>query len=285
MRDHAEPEPQHIGDEELVLLANAEASAERAAQVEAHLERCILCRGRLRELQQALEDFARLRRTELDPRIPPLPASRAELRRRLAADLPREGAWPDALRLEPRGLHLALVLTALLALAAAVTLTFRTTSDLPLAEGEPALRRSTPDPRLTPGLAAPLSRSEVCAANPERETATVGRSLALEVFRLYGVTAPEPGAYEIDYVIPPELGGRADVRNLWPQPYDALPWNAHAKDALEDYLVRSVCEGSVSVQTAQRELAGGWITAYQERFGAAEPLVEHAGFLRDEPWR
>jgi len=43
---------------------------------------------------------------------------------------------------------------------------------------------------------------------------------------------PRPDAYEVDYLITPELGGATDIRNLWP--YGDTVWNAHVKDQLED---------------------------------------------------
>jgi hypothetical protein len=33
-------------------------------------------------------------------------------------------------------------------------------------------------------------------------------------------------AYELDHLIPLELGGSNDLRNLWPQPFEG-EWNAH----------------------------------------------------------
>jgi hypothetical protein len=107
----------------------------------------------------------------------------------------------------------------------------------------------------------------------------------MQVFRRHGIVNPLAGAYELDYLIPPELGGARDDRNLWPQPYQQAPWNAHAKDALEDRLRRMVCDGQIDLKVAQREIADDWTIAYRKYFETNEPLVSHAEFLKDTPWQ
>jgi hypothetical protein len=141
-----------------------------------------------------------------------------------------------------------------------------------------------PDTRLTPGEAEALSLEFICAPDAGDAAPEVPRSVALEIFRLHGVRDPAPRAFELDYLIPPELGGTGALGNLWPQPYQAGLWNAHAKDAIEDHLHRLVCEGSLDLKTAQNELAADWIAAYRKYFRAEAPLLMHAGFLKDTPW-
>ena len=52
-----------------------------------------------------------------------------------------------------------------------------------------------------------------------------------------------------------ELGGAAvDVTNLWPQPL-AGDTNAKMKDAVENYLNRQVCRGTLQLTEAQRQIA------------------------------
>jgi hypothetical protein len=144
--------------------------------------------------------------------------------------------------------------------------------------------RFVPDATLTPGLTVSLSRAELCGSGALQAPAVVSRSVAHEIFRLHGVSTPRPRAYELDHLIPPELGGATDTKNLWPQPYDADPWSAHAKDALEDHLLTLVCAGSLDLATAQRALARDWTAADQQYVRVEEPLVEHASFLKDRPW-
>jgi hypothetical protein len=117
----------------------------------------------------------------------------------------------------------------------------------------------------------------------EREI-SVPPPLALKVFETYGITDPRPRAYELDYLISPELGGSGDARNLWPQAYQAPVWNAHAKDALEEHLFQLVCHGNLDLATAQHDIATDWISAYKKYFDTDRPLSAHAAFLKDRPW-
>ena len=78
--------------------------------------------------------------------------------------------------------------------------------------------------------------------------------------------------FEVDYLVTPELGGAEDIRNLWPQPYEATLWNAHVKDALEDRLHEMVCSGEIDLATAQHDIATDWISAYKKYFHTDRPF-------------
>ena len=265
----------HISHEDLMLTAMGESLRERSATVHAHLERCDECRSKLDAIRGAFGDFVETRRSVLDVHLPPAEPARASLQRRLAAA--RTAPWLEQLSWTP-----SLRWTTALA-AIAIVLGGLALSRL----GRPrddVHARFVPDATLTPGLTVPLSRAQLCGSGAVQAPATLSRSVAREIFRLHGVSAPRPRAYELDYLIPPELGGASDMKNLWPQPYDAHPWSAYAKDALEDHLLNLVCEGSLDLATAQRALARDWTAAYQQYFRVEEPLVEHASFLKDRPW-
>jgi hypothetical protein len=73
-------------------------------------------------------------------------------------------------------------------------------------------------------------------------------------------------AYEIDYLVTPQLGGATNIRNLWPQPSLNTVWNARVKDALEDRLHNMVCSGQLDLATAQRDLSRNWVAAYKKYF-------------------
>jgi hypothetical protein len=149
----------------------------------------------------------------------------------------------------------------------------------------PELRiRSVPDPELTPGVTLPLTRDDVCAVGMVVTVRVVPVDVANRVFAAYGVDAPEPRAYEVDYLITPGLGGSDNIRNFWPQPYKNTVWNAHIKDALEDHLRELVCAGQLELATAQHEIAVDWIAAYKKYFHTEAPLPKHASFLKDRPW-
>ena len=82
--------------------------------------------------------------------------------------------------------------------------------------------------------------------------------------------------YELDYLITPELGGAPTVQNLWPQRYASRTWNAPVKDQLERLLPRLVCDGTITLETAQREIAADWIAAYRKYFRTDVPPQAHA---------
>ncbi len=71
----------------------------------------------------------------------------------------------------------------------------------------------------------------------------------------YGDTRPI-GDYEYDHLVSLELGGATnDARNLWPEP-GASP---NPKDSVENALHREVCDGTLTLATAQREIATNWL--------------------------
>jgi hypothetical protein len=129
-----------------------------------------------------------------------------------------------------------------------------------------------------------MTQAEVCVALAQDDDRIAPRAMAEQVFAKYGIRNPQPRAYEVDYLITPALGGAEDVRNLWPQPYGGSVWTARVKDALEDYLRKMVCNGRLELATAQEDIATDWIAAYQKYFRTDQPLVEHAGFVKDRPW-
>ncbi len=78
--------------------------------------------------------------------------------------------------------------------------------------------------------------------------------------------------YELDHLVPLSLGGSpADERNLWLEPWTG-PMNAGDKDALEYVLWRLVCSHGIPLRTAQHEIAGNWVAAYQ-RYATPENLA------------
>lgn len=106
------------------------------------------------------------------------------------------------------------------------------------------------DPKLTPGVAATEDTAIIC----HRSTATVRHTTAATkaaVYREYHIAHHRPGEYEVDHLVPLELGGADTLANLWPQP--ALPHPGfHDKDKLENDLHRAVCSGKLDIIDAQR---------------------------------
>jgi hypothetical protein len=149
---------------------------------------------------------------------------------------------------------------------------------------QPPMDPGLPDPRLTPGAVELTAAAQVCALEADADQEPVSPELALRVFREYRISTPPAGAYEVDYLISPALGGSRRAKNLWPQPYAKGEWNSRVKDALEDHLRDQVCKGALELKTAQREIASNWIAAYQRHFRTRRPLAQHALFVKDRSW-
>jgi hypothetical protein len=130
-----------------------------------------------------------------------------------------------------------------------------------------------PDAQLTPGVIRTTSSDEICAKSfrtkPFRHTTS---AMKHQVCAAYHVKkCPKLGTLEIDHLVPLELGGMDDVKNLWPQMarYPGSP-GFHVKDKLENELKRRVCKTkSMSLPDAQQCLQSDWVACYQRTFGAA----------------
>ncbi len=177
----------HPSDQELLLDAEGELSAEAAERIRTHIDSCSTCCVRRQELEGALAGFIRAYHQEMNPKIPPVDGPRTLLMAQLA----------------------------------------------------------------------------------------VPAELQRKVFEEYGIAGAEPRAYEVDYLVTPALGGADDIRNLWPHSYSATMWNAQVKDALEDRLRDMVCERSLDLMEAQREIAVNWIAAHKKYFHTETPLEQH----------
>lgn len=124
-----------------------------------------------------------------------------------------------------------------------------------------------PDGQETPGVIRTRDAGEICAKSfrtkPFRKTTA---KMKASVYRAYGV-APRKGicrgGCEVDHLVPLELGGLDDVKNLWPQPSKPRP-GFHEKDKLENYLHREVCAGRMLLPDAQKALMGDWYATFEE---------------------
>jgi hypothetical protein len=75
--------------------------------------------------------------------------------------------------------------------------------------------------------------------------------LKLEDMKAYGFGRKSPSQFEFDHLISLELGGApSDIRNLFPEPYTT----AYKKDGLENSLNNDVCDGTITLRKAQREI-------------------------------
>ncbi|MCW2598460.1 MAG: endonuclease [Frankiales bacterium] len=116
-----------------------------------------------------------------------------------------------------------------------------------------------PDPALSPGgVFATATTTVICRSGYSRTVRNVTTATRRQVFTSYGIAYPPPaGKYELDHLIPLELGGNNTAANLWPEIYHGAG-SADVKDHLENHLRALVCSGQVSLRTAQQGIAGDW---------------------------
>jgi hypothetical protein len=123
-----------------------------------------------------------------------------------------------------------------------------------------------PDPDCTPGatyykVTQSNIHSTICVAgwtSTVRPSEGYTQGLKVKQIALYGYAVTGTYNYEVDHLIPLELGGAPySPRNLWPE-RGAIP---NPKDSVENALNNAVCDGSVSLRAAQHAMANNWTTA------------------------
>jgi hypothetical protein len=261
-------EDSHLSDEQLLLDVEGETPTRDESLIRSHLDACWKCRARRQEIESTIADFVRVHQREFDVKLPPAAGRRALLKAQLAhlATTPPNSSWSVLTRRSDWALA-----AAACALAALSLFLVRATISR---QSSPAVVFSIPDSRLTPGAAILATRQAVCSlANTKNKAVPI--ALQKRVFAEYGIAGAEPQAYEVDYLVTPALGGADDIRNLWPHSYSSTVWNALVKDALEDRLRDMVCNGSLDLTEAQKEIAENWIAAYKKYFHTERPLEEH----------
>ncbi len=68
------------------------------------------------------------------------------------------------------------------------------------------------------------------------------------VYVEYGVSQSAQRRYVIDHLVPLEVGGANDIKNLWPEPKT----DAKVKDKFDGQMHTAVCKGALSLADAQR---------------------------------
>jgi hypothetical protein len=123
-----------------------------------------------------------------------------------------------------------------------------------------------PDSARTPGAILEVTAADICVPGYSRRVRNVPAPVKRGVYASYGIRRHRPGDYEVDHLISLELGGSNSQRNLWPESFHTSPWNAHVKDDLENELHRRVCNGTLDLAVAQREIATDWVAAWRKYF-------------------
>src|SRR6185369_8516238 len=96
---------------------------------------------------------------------------------------------------------------------------------------------SLPDHACSPGAVFDTATREIiCVAGYTKTVRSVSTSVKKKIYAEYGITYPVPfGSYEVDHLIPLELGGSNDKANLFPEAADPAP-GFKEKDLVENYL-------------------------------------------------
>jgi len=119
-----------------------------------------------------------------------------------------------------------------------------------------------PDSGCTPGAIFPdATKDKICVSGYSSSVRNVPASVKDMAYAEYGIASHTTGEYEVDHLVSLELGGSNDISNLWPELSQPTP-GFHQKDTLENYLHDQVCNGSLALADAQREIATNWLDAY-----------------------
>ena len=113
-----------------------------------------------------------------------------------------------------------------------------------------------PDTHCTPGVAARgVTADDVCTPGYAGRVRNVSSRTKNRVYLNYGIRRHKSGAYEVDHLISLELGGSNSIKNLWPEKQPG----ARDKDKLENSLHEQICDGTISLRTAQTQIVDWWL--------------------------
>ncbi len=165
----------------------------------------------------------------------------------------------------PRWLLAVVVLATIGALIAVVAVAVGQRDDpalsyAPIGDDRPP-GLAMPDPIRSPGDVFPVGLDEICVPGYSSRVRDVSEATKERVYAEYGIMHREPGEYEMDHIIPLEIGGSNDPKNLYPEPAEPRP-GFHEKDVLENTLHDLVCARQLDLATAQRAIASDWYAAY-----------------------
>jgi hypothetical protein len=125
-----------------------------------------------------------------------------------------------------------------------------------------------PNHTMTPGVIMSTNVTEICKSGYADSVRNIPQKTINLVYEEYKLSTNQPaGAFQIDELIPIQLGGSNDIKTLWPQPGKPIP-GYNEKDILEDYYYKQVCAGKMSLQSAQEILSTNWIQGFVDAYEA-----------------
>lgn len=129
------------------------------------------------------------------------------------------------------------------------------------------IRGPLPDPACTPGARFKnADRAHVCRPGYSKTVRNVPQSVKNRVYAEYAITSHSRATYEVDHLVPLELGGSNSIANLFPEAASPKP-GYHEKDRLENKAHDRVCDGARSLRATQHSIATDWTILYHAYFG------------------
>lgn len=116
---------------------------------------------------------------------------------------------------------------------------------------------SLPDSRCTPGSTFNVSLDVLCTTGYTDKVRYVTEDMKATVRQIYGISIHSTEEYEIDHLIPLELGGDNSLANLWPQTVN--PPGYKEKDIKENQYHKAVCDGTMLLSRAQEVMKVNWL--------------------------
>ncbi len=109
-----------------------------------------------------------------------------------------------------------------------------------------------PNSKVTPGDIDKVVMTDwVC--NKQVDDLPIYKRDIVIAFRHYGVDVNDKN-YRLDRLVPINLGGTNNVKNLWPM----KATDFYKKKAVEKDLFRCICNGFISLKEAQKVLITNW---------------------------
>jgi hypothetical protein len=123
-------------------------------------------------------------------------------------------------------------------------------------------RSGLPDSACTPGaIFATATTDQICQPGYSTSVRDVSTAEKDQLYAEYAIVSHATGEYEVDHLVPLELGGSNEVANLWPELANPRP-GFHEKDQVENQLLDLVCSGAISLLQAQAQIATNWLDVY-----------------------
>ena len=114
-----------------------------------------------------------------------------------------------------------------------------------------------PDFACTSGDGIDVPLADLCRKGYTQTVRNVSEETKRAVYQEYGIGTHHAGEYEIDHLVPLELGGTNSIANLWPEPANPTP-GFHEKDSIENLLHEKVCSGEMTLAQAQYDISHNW---------------------------